>query len=147
MARPALPVGTHGKIKVWQEGKTFIARTKFRDTDGVVRFVKRSGRSKAAAERALKSALVDRQAPIAGRVTPETRLAKVAEVYFEELERAVDNGDRSPGTLDTYRVIYRGHVLPLVGELRVREATTQASTRPSGRSRRSRRAGPGPPRW
>ena len=31
MARPPLPLGSHGKIKVWQEGSVFIARTKFRD--------------------------------------------------------------------------------------------------------------------
>ena len=130
MGRPALPLGTHGKITVWPEGGRFIARTKFRDLDGVVRFVKRSGKTKAAAERALKAALADRHAPTKGaEVTPETRVARVAELWFEEFERAVGAGRRSPGTLDTYRVIYRVHVAPELGELLVREVTTPAVDR------------------
>jgi hypothetical protein len=65
MARPALPLGSYGKITVWQDGKAFVARTKFRDFDGVVPLVKRTGKTRAAAERALKTALVERQAPVA----------------------------------------------------------------------------------
>ena len=125
MARPPLPIGSHGKIKVWQEGSTFVARAKFRDSDGLVRPVKRNGKSRAAAERALKAALAERRAPIAGAgVTPDTRLSKVAELWFVELEGAVDDGHRSPGTLGVYRSIYRCHVEPRLGALRVCEATT-----------------------
>jgi integrase len=130
MARPPLPLGSHGKIKVWQEGAVFVARTKFRDMDGVVRFVKRNGKSKAAAERALKAALVQRRAPIVGAlVVPDTRFSRVAELWLAEVERAVDAGRRSPGTLDTYRIIYRVHVEPEIGALRVREVTTPAVDR------------------
>lgn len=64
MPRPPLPLGAYGKIKTWQDGKTWLARAKFRDFDGVVRLVKRTGRTKAAAERALRAALVERQAPV-----------------------------------------------------------------------------------
>ena len=63
MPRPPLSLGTYGKIKTWQEGKTWLARVKFRDFDGIVRFVKRSGKTKAAAERELKAALAERQMP------------------------------------------------------------------------------------
>ena len=125
MGRPPLPLGSHGKITVWQEGAVFIARTKSRDMDGVVRFVKRKGKSKAAAERALKAALVQRRAPIVGaQVTPDTRISKAAELWFAELEKAVDDGQRSPGTLTVYRSVYRGHVEPRLGELRMCEAST-----------------------
>jgi hypothetical protein len=41
----------------------------------------------------------------------------------------VNNGDRSPGTLDTYRSIYRHHVKPEFGALRVRELTTPIADR------------------
>src|SRR5918997_1054040 len=51
MPRPPLPLGAYGKIKTWHDGKTWIARAKFRDYDGTVRLVKRSGKTKAAAER------------------------------------------------------------------------------------------------
>ncbi|WP_211362305.1 hypothetical protein [Pseudonocardia cypriaca] len=109
----------------WREDGVWIARTRFRDFDGVVRMVKRRGRSKAGAVRALKAALVDRQAPAKkSEVTPDSTLAKVARLWLAEVERAVDAGQRSPGTLDTYRSIYRCHVDPALGALRIREITT-----------------------
>jgi integrase len=130
MPRPPLPPGTYGAITSWQEGTSWLARTKFRDFDGVVRLVKRSGKTKAAAERALKKALVDRQAPVKqSEITPNTTLAKVARLWLAEVEQAVDAGQRSPGTLDTYRSVYRRHVEPALGSLRVREITTPAADR------------------
>jgi hypothetical protein len=71
MPRPPLPLGTYGKIKSWQEGGVWLARAKFRDFDGVVRLVKRSGKTKAAAERALRAALVERQAPVKQSIITE----------------------------------------------------------------------------
>ncbi len=130
MPRPPLPIGTYGKITVWQEGGGWTARAKFRDFDGVGRLVKRSGRTKAAAERALRAALLERQALAAqGAVTPATLFGRVADLWLEEIERAVDAGRRSPGTLDTYRSILRTHVRPALGEFRVREVTTPAVDR------------------
>lgn len=41
-----------------------------------------------------------------------------------EIEQAVNGGSKSPSTLDTYRTIYRRHVKPALGELRVREVDT-----------------------
>jgi integrase len=125
MARPPLPLGSYGKITFLTEGKAHIARVQFRDFDGIVRTVKRTGKSKAAAERALKAALVERQAPIAqAQLTGACRFSKAAELWFAEFERLVEDGQRSPGTLDTYRYIYGTHVLPALGALRVREVTT-----------------------
>ena len=63
MPRPPLPLGSYGKISSWQEGAGWTARATFRDFDGVSRLVKRTGRSKAAAERALRATLPERQAP------------------------------------------------------------------------------------
>jgi hypothetical protein len=83
MPRPPLPLGSYGKITAWQEGDGWIARTKYRDLDGVVRFVKRTGKSEAAATRALRAALTGRQAPASSAaVTPDTRIAKVAALWF-----------------------------------------------------------------
>ena len=125
MGRPTLPLGSYGKIATWEEGSGFVARTKFRDFDGVVRQVKRVGPSRAAAIRALKAALVDRRAPTKEReVTPDSRFSKVAELWLAELAGMVAEGQRSPGTLDTYGYIYKNHVLPALGELRVKEVTT-----------------------
>jgi integrase len=130
MPRPQLPLGSHGQIKTWQDEAVFVARTRFRDYDGVVRPVKRSGRSRAAAERALRAALVDRQAPVkATQVGPNSTVEAVAELWFLEVERMVEDGERSRGTLDTYRHVYRNHVAPALGSLRVREVTTPVVNR------------------
>jgi integrase len=124
MARQPLPLGSYGKIRVWQDGSAWVARAQFRDFDGVVRPVKRRGQSKAAAERALRAALVERQAPTKEQeVGPESRFSKVAELWLAEVEEAVDAGRRSPGTLNTYGYVYRRHVRPALGALRVREVT------------------------
>ena len=130
MARPPLPLGAYGKIKNWQEGKIWLARVKFHDFDGTVRFVKRSGKTKAAAERELKTALADRQMPVKrAEITGQTTMDKLAELWLAEIERAVDAGTKSPGTLDAYRSIYRRHVKPALGALRVREVDTPVADR------------------
>jgi integrase len=125
MPRPPLSLGTYGKIKTWQEGKTWLARVKFRDFDGIVRFVKRSGKTKAAAERELKAALAERQMPVKqAEITAQTTIDTVAQLWLAEIEHAVDAGSKSPSTLDTYRTIYGRHVKPAMGALRVREVDT-----------------------
>lgn len=125
MPRPPLPLGTYGKIKTWQEGKIWLARAQFRDFDGIVRPVKRSAKTKAAAERELKTALAERQLPVKrSEITAQTKIEKVAELWFAEIQQAVDGGSKSPSTLDTYRTIYRRHVEPALGALRVQEVDT-----------------------
>jgi integrase len=130
MPRPPLPLGTYGKIKTWQEDKVWLARAKFRDFDGVVRLVKRSGKTKAAAERALRAALVERQTPVRrSEITAQTTIEKVAELWLAEIEQAVNARSKSPSTLDAYRTIYHRHVQPALGALRVREVDTPAVDR------------------
>ncbi len=125
MPRPPLPLGTYGKIKTWQEGKIWLARAQFRDFDGIVRPVKRSAKTKAAAERELKTALAERQMPLKqSEITAQTKIEKVAELWLAEIKQAVDGGSKSPSTLDTYRTIYRRHVEPALGALRVQEVDT-----------------------
>lgn len=134
MGRPPLPLGSYGKINVWQEGASFIARTKFRDFDGVVRPVKRTGKSKAAAERALKAALAERRSPVKdAEISAHAKFGKVAQMWFAEVEGLVEAGRRSPGTLDTYRSVYRNCVEPALAELRVWEVTTPTVDRLLGR--------------
>src|SRR5947209_17505179 len=117
MPRPPLPLGTYGKIKTWHEGKAWIARAQFRDYDGTVRPVKRSGRTKAAAERTLRAALVERQTPVKrAQISAETNVEKVAELWLADIEQAVNAGSKSPGTLDAYRSLYRPHITPARGE-------------------------------
>lgn len=121
--RPPLPIGTHGKIRVYPAASGFRALTKFRDFDGVTRQVERAGKSRAAAERNLKAALRDRVGTIPGAIAGDTRFGEVAEQWFDTVRAAVDQGRRSPGTADQYRGHLDRSVLPGLGALRVREVT------------------------
>lgn len=120
--RPPLPIGTHGAIRQFQERGTWYARTTYRDRDGRRYVVRRSGATGPAAERALKAALVDFRAPLrAGELRDDMRVADLATVWLAELDAAVKEGRRSPGTADAYRSVLRTCVLPHLGQLRLRE--------------------------
>jgi integrase len=67
---------------------------------------------------------IGRRRPKSERLPPQSRFSKVAELWLAEVEQAVDAGRRSPGTLNTYGSVYRRHVKPALGDLRVREVTT-----------------------
>lgn len=96
----------------------------------IVRLVKRGGKTKAAAERALRAALVERLAPVKQSIiTAQTTIEKVAELWLAEIEQAVNSGSKSPSTLDAYRTIYHRHVRPVLGAPRVREVDTPAVDR------------------
>lgn len=125
MARQPLSLGTFGNIQVFKDGKAFVARTNFRDFDGVVRKVKRYGKSKTAATAALKKALAERQTPFKGsRLTGESRFREAAEVWLEELDAKEAAGERSPETLRVYRSVYASHVHKPLAEIRLREVST-----------------------
>ena len=76
MGRPPQPVGTYGRIYfVEQPSGETQARTRFRDYDGRIRMVTKVGRSRAAAERSLKTELTNRQALGGGSaITGATRV-------------------------------------------------------------------------
>jgi hypothetical protein len=100
VGRPPLSVGTYGSISTAPYGTGYRARTLYRDYDGVARRVERHGRTKGAAEGALRVALRDRVHVGAGaEITPDTKIAGLAETWFAEISAQ----DRSPGTLRAYR--------------------------------------------
>ena len=121
MGRPPLSVGTSGSISTSPYGTGYRARTRYRDYDGVTRRVERHGRTKGAAERALRMALRDRvHVGAEAEITPDTKIAGLAETWFAEISAQ----DRSPGTLRAYRDRLDGQIIPGLGNLRVRELTT-----------------------
>src|SRR4051794_23855180 len=94
--------------------------TNFRDYDGKSRLVQRQGKTKAAAERALVTALRDRAHYDGGNtITANTRLSIVAQMYWAE----IDDSTRSPSTKGLYRDRIDQQVLPALGEVRLREVT------------------------
>ncbi|MBP2474022.1 integrase [Crossiella equi] len=118
MGRPPLPIGTYGKIRHHQTKNGWRAIASFRDFDGVTRPVERVGRSKSAAERELKKALLERTQPAQTQVTGDTKFREVAELWMAEVGR-----QRKGTTYDTHRVHMDNHTLPGLGELRIREVT------------------------
>lgn len=82
------------------------------------------GPSSGAAERALRTALLRRNASGGDDLGPDTRFTAAAEQWFAGVCSAADAGERSPSTTAVYRKVLDGHVLPALGQLRLREVTT-----------------------
>ncbi len=122
MGRPPLDLGTHGAIRLYPhphpDGSQWRATTKFRGHDGVTRPISRIGKSKAAAERALKAAIARHQPAGHGALTGATRFADAAQVWLDEIARL-----RRGTTHDTYRRYLQHRVLPALGALQLREIT------------------------
>jgi integrase len=122
MARPPLPLGTWGTINTEKiRDGSYRALTRFRDTDGHTRRVTATGPSKAAAERALRDVLGTRTAPAGELLTAETRLIDLANLWITGLEA---EGRIEQTTINEYRRVLDNLVLPNVGGLKLREATT-----------------------
>lgn len=117
MARPPLPIGERGEIKRTQlPDGTWQALCRYRDTDGVTRRVKATGPSGQKAENTLKRRLKERSHGTE-EIKPETALSVLAEKWFATV-------DKSPGTKDIYRRALDGHIIPKLGSVRIREAST-----------------------
>lgn len=99
-------------------------RARFRDFDGRIRRVAKHGRSRAAAERALKLELANRQTPAGGgAIVASTRVSELARLWLD-----APHG-WSTGTERTYRSVIGNQVVPALGELRLREVTTGVVSR------------------
>ena len=122
MARPPLPLGTWGTVTTERirDGR-YRALTRFRDHDGKTRRVTATGSSKATAERALREALARRTATAGELITAETRLNDLANLWITGLE-AEERIEQT--TINEYRRVLDNLVLPSVGGLKLREATT-----------------------
>lgn len=124
--RPSLRLGQHGKISRTEISKgTWIARCRFRDTDGVTRIVERqspdTGRDQwgKKAEDALLDSLKNRQPPnSAGEVGTNTKITALIDRHIDRLE---EDG-KAAKTIDTYRFAAE-KLAKLIGGLRVGEAT------------------------
>ena len=122
--RPKLRIGLHGKItRKPLGGGVWLARTRFRDSDGVTRIVERRGpegdQHGKLAEDALVEALRTRRPPAAAdEITLDTLIVTLVDAHIERL--AAD--DRADRTLDTYRYA-AGKLRKLISGVRVGEAT------------------------
>jgi integrase len=121
MSRSRLPIGTYGDIRFYKQrsGKT-QARTLFRDWDGICRDVQATAATQAAAERALKTKLADRNvfcvsdAPL----TTDSSFTQLVDYWLADIELE----DRlARQTRDRYAYHMRQLVLPAFGNLTLRE--------------------------
>lgn len=119
MGRPPLPIGTYGKIAVYEVGeRSYRARTRYRDYDGVTRPVERVGTSRTGATNNLRAALRDRgRSSTDGEITADTRIAAVAALWLRDL----DESNRALRTKITYRDNWERHLRAAVGQLRLRD--------------------------
>jgi len=125
MARPKTTLNTAGSIKLspqvrdsrghWvaatagAKAERWKARTRHRDSDGVLREVTRFASTKSRAESVLKAALVERSAPT--RITvvrPDMSLKDAATVWLEKVDRS--DSKLSDSTRKQYRDAYRRYV-------------------------------------
>ncbi|GAB2734858.1 tyrosine-type recombinase/integrase [Nocardioides pakistanensis] len=122
MARPPLPIGAHGNIFVTQEPNgVWRARTRFRDLDGRVRPVEKSGHTAAAAKRILQEALTERVKAMGSTdLQPTTPFKDLVDFWLEDLAQREDAP--RPATLDKYRTTL-SHLVESMGGLQLREAT------------------------
>jgi integrase len=127
--RPALPVGSHGKITARKFGDGYLAQCRYRDPDGVTRRVTATGPTSGAAERALRTALLNRNAGGGDSLTGDTRFGVAAEQWLEGVRSAVESGQRSLSTVNVYRLVLSAHVLPALGQLKLREVTSSRVSR------------------
>ncbi|MBB5162495.1 tyrosine recombinase XerC [Mycobacterium sp. AZCC_0083] len=121
--RPPLRIGQHGSItRLSLGGGVWLARTRFRDADGVTRKVERRGPAEdqygKLAEDALLEALMQRRAAGTTETSLDTKIMTLVEQHIDRLE---EDG-RAVRTIDTYR--YCAKLLEkIMGGVRVGEAT------------------------
>jgi integrase len=126
MGRPALALGTFGILRFYRTGNGWRVRTLVRDFDGVTRHIERRGRTRNAAEQALKKALRDRtHSGAKDKITAFTKVRVLGELWFTELS---GNG-LSPNTIQLYRDRLDRQVIPSLGGLYVHELTTSVVDR------------------
>ncbi|WP_411699173.1 tyrosine-type recombinase/integrase [Conyzicola sp.] len=123
MGRPPLPIGTNGSITVTGTKPKFVARTRFRDSDGVTRNVERGGKTEGAAKAALNTALRDRKAHASGGdLNAESTIAQLLAVWWPR--KIATAAKFAEGSIASYEDIQVRVINPGIGKLRLREATT-----------------------
>ncbi len=125
MPRPPLPLGTMGEIRCYPLSSGRVrAMAKYRDYDGVTRQVERTGKSETQARNRLREACRDRgRIDAVAEITPNTTVVALAQLWFSEIQIAVDTGEMAPGTGTAYRDRIKNQIEPALGALRLREVT------------------------
>ncbi|CAG7622335.1 tyrosine-type recombinase/integrase [Leucobacter soli] len=95
MGRPPLPIGAWGEINYTTRSGKPAAYALFRDFDGRSRPVLRTGPSRSKAKTALLEALAERAKPALGRISKDTRISELADIYEAEMLADTELGDQT----------------------------------------------------
>lgn len=130
MARRPLPPGTWGVIKVKQLGpKRWEARARFRMADGSYARPRRTGTGKEHAVEQLKKHMATLADEIRGsQIDRDSRMAHIATLWFEDLDRAVRLDEITPKTRRSYVGWTNNWITPRVGQLTARELEKMVMT-------------------
>lgn len=115
--RKPLAIGQHGNVSTSGSGDKVLASCYYRDIDGVTRRVRAVGTSTAGAKANLQIKLKARRLVGGEELGPESKLSELAEAWFKTV-------NQSQSTKDAYRYYLDKHIIPSIGKVRVREATT-----------------------
>lgn len=136
--RPRTPIGTWGKIytsivmkngePLTRNGKpVWKAETYFRERDGSLPKVARRGSSATAAENRLKERLAVMASEVRGKeINLDTRLARVAELWMQDLDSQAALGDIEPSSARQFKSYTKNWVIPACGQLQMRELSVGA---------------------
>lgn len=112
------------------------AVAKYRDYDGRVRQIQASGRTATLASQNLRLKLQNMVlAGGHGDLAGMSKFSAAADLWLEKMDQLVEDGRRSPSTVETYRRQLKNHVLPAMGEVRLGEATAPIVDKVVGRIR------------
>ena len=134
MSRQRLALGTYGAIKRTElEDGRWVARTRYRDFDGVTRQVKARGATGAKAEAALKDALKDRRYSRGdAALCADSTVGELLDKWMlDEVRNGVGKGGRprTENTIAYYERAVEKIIKPGLGLVTLREATTQTIDR------------------
>lgn len=122
MARPRIPVGSHGTINTKTLSPGVVrARTRYRFPSGQAKQVERFSTSAAKAVAALRSALLELQQLNGAALDRHTSIEALAERW---LQSRADLG-RAAQSVETYGYAVSAHIIPKIGDLRVAEITVE----------------------
>ena len=125
MGRRPLAVGSYGNISYRTLGPRKVrALAKVRDADGRIRDATATGTSKTNARDNLLQAIEQRPGFSGSTITGESTVEDAAKAWIGEVERHAAEGQRALNTPRLYRSAMDNHVIPGIGALRLREATT-----------------------
>jgi len=116
MARPPLPLGHHGSVKLSQESDRWVARCRVRELNGVTRRLERWGSSRTAARTALQIELKRVRGQDSELLNPQSRFREAATLWMAKVRER-----REDSTADIYSHWLESLVLPYLGELRLQE--------------------------